>query len=262
MRRSTFVIILIAIFVLSLFGIMSWMGDRVQPLERDVMLSGQEALGGVKRFIANFRSAADLQKKYDALQEENIALKKNIGDLSLQSKENEELKKILNFTSKKELQTVNGRIYGYQAVELSRAFFDGGAGEGIVKGDVVLSASGNFIGVISHVREGVSEITYLSSPEVALQVTGSRFQEVVGVTEGGNHIEVKVGLIPASIQLKKGDFIFSAIEGTIPGEFLIGTVESVSSHPSDLFQSAVVTFVEPLSKVVRGSVVLGHKQNP
>ena len=254
MKQWVLNIAIIVFLLITLFGGLTWIGDRIQPIEKNLVLTGPTLTTGLRNLLLHLASASDLIQERDALEVENERLKKLNTELELLSKENSELRKFVNFRIEKKISIAVARVYGFQIPGPHKGYFDAGSQDGVQNGQWVFENSGGIVGQISDVRETVSIVTFLSSPEISVQAFSRSSNEVIGVTQGGNHAEVILGLVPKHIRLQAGAHIFSAIEGTRSMEFLIGTVESVSSKPSDLFQTALVSLSVPFSKITYGAV--------
>lgn len=246
---------IVVFFLFTIFGALSWVGDRIQPVERDLVVAGSKVNSGLRNLLLRLASASQVLQELNRLEAENERLRKQNTELELFAKENAELRKLVDFRNAKRVSAVTARLYGFQTFSEHKGFFDAGSQDGIRKGEWVFESSGGIVGQISDVRETVSVVTFLSSPEISVQTTLGPSNEVIGVTQGGNNAEITLGLIPKHVQLPIGSRVFSAIEGTRSKEFLVGTVESISSEPSDLFQTALVSLSVPFSKITYGAVL-------
>lgn len=255
MKRAPFIISLVGIVFLSLFGILTWVGNSLHPLERDLMVGGTGVLSGIKNFVQNFSSVSRLRSERETLIIENDRLRQEVAELQLLSRENEELRKFANFVEKERAPSVTTRLYGFQSVNPHKGFLNAGSNQGVQKDDWVVGSGGNLIGRVASVRGSMSEVIFISSSEISLQVVGSDSAEIIGVTQGGNAVEISLGFIPKSVHLQRGMNLYSAVEQGLQKEYLIGSIDSVTSEPSDVFQRAVVTLFQPLSQITYASAL-------
>lgn len=194
-----------------------------------------------ERVIGTFSGLFNLGK----LQKENAELKDNVNrlqaevaQLSEAKKENDNLKKQLNFTESHQ--------FNYEAVEViafdpsnlrGMITINKGSKNGLKTGMAAIS-DGFLIGRISEVYEDTSKIQLITDPTSAIPTT-IQGVNTNGITKGQIGFGLSMEKIPQGEQIKEGDTVItSGLGGEIPRGLILGKVEKIHKQENSLFITA------------------------
>lgn len=188
-------------------------------------------------------------KNYQTINEENLRLKGELAELSVDylklselETENRYLKNELNF-----LRTVN---YGWQLVKVigrqplndNIFIIDAGSANGLKPGLAVTVNQGVVIGKISQVEQNRSFVQLLNDTSSRLAVSfGDRASGTNGLLSGqaGNSLVIK--LIPQSEPVEeKQTVVTSGLEELVPRGLLVGQISQVEQQVGQIFKQARV----------------------
>lgn len=173
-------------------------------------------------------------------------------------KENEELRKQLNFFSKAPISHVGVRVIGKNIEpHANTILLDQGSAAGISIGDPVIVGQGILAGKVVRVERETSVAQLLSDQRSKVAAIILNDEESPGIIEGGYKISVRMNYIPQNETVKVGDVIAtSGLEERIPRGLVIGTVEAVIKEPHQPFQQAVIAPASPLEEAFAASVLI------
>ncbi len=214
-----------------------------------------------------FQSAADAVDgfaayfyKFDALVEENIALKEEVAALQAQIYDNKEMEEMYAWMSdflemkrqhmdyQMTAATVTGRGSGNYSSILT---LDVGSSSGVAVGMPVVTAAG-IVGQITEVGYNSSVVTTLVEAQAAIGAFVERTGEA-GLAVGDIQLTDK-GLVrlnlPSGTAVQVGDRILSAGTGDVyPRGLVIGYVQSMESNPYTRIKNVYVQCVVPTSDI-------------
>ncbi|MFA6593738.1 MAG: rod shape-determining protein MreC [Candidatus Buchananbacteria bacterium] len=242
--------ILIAVF----FHYLGWLS----PVENLFILLLKPLQSGAYELSQKTKNFSDYWLRKRNIIAENQKLIEEIKQLSLeQSKiksleeENSLLKKELNFIDEDKKQFVAARIITGVSDPLSQTvIIDRGAKDGIVKGLAVSADRGVLVGKISEVFDDYSKVTLLSDNKSRVAATVQNLDHTVGLVEGQYGLSFAMTNIPQNQDIRQGDLVVtSGLEGQIPKDLLIAKVESVKTVESEIFKTAILQPIIPLSNL-------------
>jgi len=186
-------------------------------------------------FLTNIRNLYD----------ENIFLKSELTKKEIEiallleaKKENENLKKLLNFSYNQKFDWISSEILTYDPNSFIKSVtINKGERDGIKKGSAVIS-EGYLIGRISEVKGSYSRVLLIidSNSAVPSIIQGT---SVSGLTRGLIGFGLVLDNIPHDEKIKIGDIIISSgLGGDLPRGLIIGRVEEIESDDISIFQKA------------------------
>ena len=213
-----------------------------------------------------FEKTADRISNADQYYEENMRLKKQIGELNKQltdyddlKKEVEELRKlvIIKEEHQDDVYSQPAEVLGYIANDPFKGFtIDKGSSDGIKPYCPVITPEG-VVGITIEVSETTSNVRTILSPDLSIAAVCSSTNTDFGIVEGtvltaekGN---TKLTHLNPEHGLKEGDLIItSGNSGLFPKDYAIGTVKSTGFEANGLSACAEI---EPCADISRlGSV--------
>lgn len=195
----------------------------------------------------------DLTEKNQELETRVNELILENAQLKLQEKENEILRKELNFLKQTNYDFVIANVVGKMR-EIPGAtqliIIDRGKKDGIDIGyPVVISTNssdqetqGFLIGKVVKANQSSAQVLLITDQQssVAAAVI-SQDSEFNGLVSGKHGLSMEIDLIPVDKQISNGDLVVtSGLENYIPRGLVIGEIENVETKPSDLFQKATI----------------------
>lgn len=198
--------------------------------------------------------------KFDALVEENAALREEVNKLQAQVYDNRELEQMYAWMSdflEMKIQhtdfqftqaTITGRESGNYSSILT---LDVGSGAGIAVGMPVVSSQG-LIGQISEVGYNWSRVTTLAEAQSAAGAYVER-TNAAGIAEGNLALakngQCYLNYLASDADIQVGDRILTAGYGVYPRGLVIGYVEAVEVNPYNRTISAVIGLSVPLAEL-------------
>jgi len=199
--------------------------------------------------------------KFDALVEENTALKQEVASLQAQIYDNREMEEMYAWMSdflemKRQhtdytmtAATVTGRESGNYSSVLT---LDTGSGAGITLGMPVITAEG-LVGQITEVGYNWSRVTTIVEAQSAVGAYVERTGES-GVAEGDIQLTgdgiVKLQYLAADTAVEIGDRILTSGYGSVyPRGLVIGYVQSMETNPYTRTKTVYVQCVAPIYNV-------------
>ncbi len=189
-----------------------------------------------------FSSISNLKSENGNLLRENNTLSARIAELAGQKKENEDLRKELQLTPRKDFQLEAMTVIAQDSNGLgSWIMTDKGKNSGIETGMPVIVYDGILVGKVSEVYANSSKINLLTDSASSINAndlaTGAK-----GILMGEYGLGIALNMVAQTEVLNEGDdIVTSGLGETIPKGFLIGKVAQVKSTPDKLFQQALIT---------------------
>lgn len=242
--------ILIAVF----FHYLGWL----KPIENLFILTLKPIQSGSYELSQKTKNFSDYWLRKRNLIAENQKLIDEVKALSVdQSKsksleeENALLKRELNFVDEAKKRFVAARIITGVSDPLSQTvIIDRGAKDGIVPGLAVVADQGILVGKVSEVFDDYAKVTLLNDNKSRVAATVQNLDHTVGLVEGQYGLSFAMTNIPQNQDIRQGDLVVtSGLEGQIPKDLLIAKVESVKTVESEIFKTAILQPIIPLSNL-------------
>ncbi len=183
-------------------------------------------------------------------------LEKKINSPELE-KENERLRSLLTLKNKNQ-NSIPAKIIGRVREEVSDQFFiDVGKNDKVNKNAAVITSSG-FLGMIDRVENNYSSVLPFSDPRFNISARVSSTREIGLLIGKGRGKELIFLYLDLMTDAKPGDLIITSGEGVLPKGLLIGEINEVITHPSQLYKSAII---KPFVDVNKTEEVLVLKGN-
>lgn len=223
------------------------------------------------RFVSNSISMkieknADSISNADSYYEQNLELKRQIGELNKKLTEYDdlvaevkELRKLVVVKEQHPDSTYSqpAEVLGYVTNDPFRSFtIDKGASDGIEPYSPVITPEG-LVGMIIEVSQHSSTVRTILSPDLSVAAVCSSTSADFGIVEGtiltAEEKNTKLKHLAKEHQIKKGDLIItSGSSGLFPKDYAIGTVKSFGTEANGLSAYAEI---EPCADISRLSSV-------
>lgn len=179
---------------------------------------------------------------------ENEKLKEEIGKLSIDyvnlvalEKENEYLRKELEFLKKENYGYLLANVVSRQESNNEILIIDHGSKNGLKVGLPATVAQGVIVGKIIKVEEELSYVSLLANTQSKLAVSLTNEQETSGILVGQTGASLQMDLIPNNQAINTGDqVITSGLEQYIPRGLVVGVVEKVDGEIGQIFKKAKI----------------------
>ena len=176
-------------------------------------------------------------KENEKLRKENISLQIKVRESQYLKKENEGLKKALNFKSDKEFDLIGVGVLSFAPSSWRRyLLINGGEDIGLEKGLLAVDEEGKLIGKITEVKKTFSHLLLVNDPNFNLSVFVGELGS--GLLKG-NLTGAKILYIEDDEAIKKGDRIWIRA-GSSTSTIEVGTVKSARKGTSQLFRDITV----------------------
>ena len=220
---------------------------------RALSLSVQETGAGIGRFWDLYKSHSELSRRVAELEQKQVQMVE-LG------KENERLRKLLDFKKQTPYKTLAARVIAWDLVPWRKTILiDKGSKEGLKKRMAIVSAEG-LVGRVVEVGPLSARAILLLDPES--RVSGI-FQESrdLGVAEGDGSTLLRMTHIDRQSAVKVGDRVLSSgLGGVYPKGIPIGTVEMVGTEKESLELFATVRPFVNFSKLEEVLCVVSSRQ--
>lgn len=206
------------------------------------------------------------------IKKENKTLKDHVNNLVIENirlrEQIEESKKIIEqqgFLSDRKLPHLQSRVFGRSSDQLTATLLiDRGKQDGVSEGMAVIVDQGIFIGTIFSSSQSSSKVKLVTN-------TGMKFaslifhdeKEIQGIIEGRHGLSLKLNFVPQTETIRPNDIVVTEPAlPFIPKNLPIGTIASITTSKSDLWQSATVTPLFHPEDISIVSVILLDEENP
>lgn len=206
---------------------------------------------GVYNILNTVKNIENLKNENMKTNEENIRLEIELSKLKEVERENEALKKNLEFTERlcsagTCLKWNVGRVVGRSPNNYEKyIMINLGEKQGVRKNQAVALAEGIIIGKISETFEYESKVLLITSPESAINSL-AQSSRANGIVKGKFGTGVRLEMINQSEQLAEADLIItSGLEEGIPKGLIIGKVSNIEESANRVFkESNVILFAD------------------
>ena len=218
----------------------SYIFSFLGPFQR-AAIEGQRFADGIFSGARFRQKAAELQERVEKMTYDNTRL-------NALERENEELKKILQYTKDKESPKALAKIFRSGTIFSSDFIINKGKRDNIKVDDFVVSPGGALVGRVIQVLEASAKVMIItdsrfriaavSQSASANDLTAMRPE---GIIEGAHGTSLKLKFIPQSDKIAAGDIIATRPKADNPSLiFPIGAIRRVETSARDLFQEASV----------------------
>lgn len=172
-------------------------------------------------------------------------------------KENNELKKQLNFIQKQNFHSIATEVIGNDIVGMEKIIIlNGGTQSGIKLNSPVISSAGILVGKIIKVEDTISIVRLINDNQSKIQASILNNDNSLGIVEGGYGLSLKMEFVPRNETVHLEDHIItSGLEQGIPRGLLIGKVVEVENEAYQGFQKITLLPATDLSKLTLVNVL-------
>ncbi len=190
------------------------------------------------RIVVN--AAAD-EETLDDLTRRNAELTAQVAELNEYRLENENLRSLLGMAGTYGTQGLGARVIGVSSDDWSATItIDRGSDDG-VSVDMPVTDGHGVVGQVTEVSKSSATVCLVSDSESEVSVT-LQSSRAAGVLRGSVDGSLHLDYVEAGTSVSVGELVVtSGLGGVYPKGLLVGTVASVSSSPSDVYLSIVVT---------------------
>ncbi len=239
------------------FLILSFQYSRLNEAARSIFYSLARPLlvagSGVRQVAYNVRYNAGTFWDAVAKQQEHLALIQDLETKLLHyremEKENQRLKKLLNFSQAPATKSIGARVIGEDMTPWKKVIvLDKGSRNGIKK-DMVLVAPEGLVGRVLEVEPYTARAILLPDPDsrVSALTSAGRSQGVIAGS-GMDKLQMKYLALDTEVAIGE-EVVTSGIESLFPKGLLIGKIELIEKDSDGLHLLAVVTPAVPFSKL-------------
>lgn len=209
-------------------------------LLKPVLVFGDSVAGGFESvredtavFWKTFRDEREARKKITELESQ-------VQEFDEIRRENERLKKLLEFRETVEGQNIAARIIGWDMSPWKKTvILDKGTGQGVRKDMAVISTEG-LVGRVMEAGTGASRVLMLIDPDSRTSAVTSE-SRAQGVAAGDGSPLLKLTYLDLDSGIHVGETVMtSGVTGLSPKGIRIGVVESIAKSPEGLHLEAVV----------------------
>lgn len=209
-----------------------------------------------KTIFSTFSNIKLLQKENATLKERVRFLETEIVKLDEFRKENESLKKDLEFKTSGKFELVPANVFMYDPLSARQLInIDKGEKDGIKKGMTVTS-EGVLVGKIQETTKSSSKVFLISDPtsNVPSIVSGSSGS---GIAKGQLGFGIYLEKIPQSDIVKEGQLVLtSGLGGDYPKGILIGKIDRILKKENEVFYKATIRPDIKLNRLERVMVIV------
>lgn len=240
-------LVLVTIIILVVFGFLAQKFGALMPVSNftaKITIPFVYAFSKTASFFSDIlkvtTTSLRIQKENKELREKNLEQIAEISRLLELEKENELLRKELNFFSQKSYQFLGAQVVLPEPTPLiDSLIINRGSKDGVKKGMAVV-AGGVLIGEVKEVMSDFSKVLLLSSPQSTIGALAQN-SRAKGIVIG----EIEKGIILERISqdenLQIGErVITSGLGGQIPKGILIGEISEIISPKGSLFKKVIL----------------------
>ncbi len=237
-----FTISIIIIIALIVFHQLGWLKSA-----EGIALRGLSPIGGFfykvgKRtadFFGLIGSIRDLERQNLELQEKVNQLIVENAKLKEVERENELLRKQLDFVKSSEHKLLSAFIVAFDPSGLFQLItINRGEKDGVRQGMPVVVSGGILVGKVKETTSTTSQVLLITDSSSSISGLIQESQ-ATGVVKGEMKLGLVMDMIPQDAEVKNGDRVLtSSLGGEFPEGLVIGQVEEVQRREGELFQKA------------------------
>lgn len=211
--------------------------------------------GNISEFGSGLLSLGSLQGENANLNAENSRLRAELARLSEVEKENESLRKEINFVKQGKYDYETAEVVAYDPSTLRGMLVVSKGGKDGLKPGMAVTSEGYLIGRISEVAERTSKVQLITDPTSAIPVS-IQGTNVNGIAKGELGSGLTMEKIPQGENVQSGQLIVtSGLGGEIPRGILIGEIEGVTALENSLFMSAKIRTTRNIESILRVVII-------
>lgn len=205
----------------------------------------------------NLGRAGEMGQTITNLEAERSDLLKQIVDQAVITKENEILKKALQFQTEKKVNLLPAHIFIRLKEDNGNLVgLDIGSNSQVEKGDAVINENGVVLGKIWQVDSETSKVLLLTDPKSKIGADVVGIDNFGGIVEGQYGLGITLTTIPRDAGIKSNDIIItSGLENKIPRGLLLGQVAEVIKEEREPFWKAILKNLVSIDTVHTAFVV-------
>lgn len=271
--RTVAVVIVIVLICLGL-AVYSGATGKSNPVSDGIGMALSPLQKGVSKVSNMVSQGKAYFDGYDALEEENAALKKKVSELeqelrdaAVATEENDRLRSLLGLQERHrsfELRPaeVIARSPGDWATTIS---LDQGANQGVAVNDLVVTVDGNMVGYVSSVAPTYCDVTTVIDTNMQAGALVTRTREAA-IAEGDytlmNEGSLRLSYLEPDSDVVIGDTVeTSGRGGVFPKGVMIGTIERVVPEDNGISNYAVVKPFADVEKITNVAIVTDFEVN-
>ncbi len=273
-KKLVVFIVIATVVALITIGIFSAANRRTSLAENvggTVTVPGQSAVSGVggwfKGIFGYFGDVKALKEATETLKNENTALQKQINDMQGLSKENDQLKRMLDLKEKStNISMVAATVGAKDPSNWYSSFtINIGKNDGVEKNQPVVDSNRYLIGQISEVGENWAKVITILDPQSSIGGYIRRSKEI-GIVEGNSELRYdklcRLSYIARDTDIQKGDFVeTSGLGGIFPRGLIIGTVSDIYDDNATMSRIANIKPLADIAKVSNVFVVTDYTES-
>lgn len=214
-----------------------------------------------------FKSGWSMMRNFKNYREENLRLKRELASLRVvvdrllkYEKENERLKKILNFREKKGVALLLGEIVGRGVPRYSgSAVVNVGTKDGVAKNLPAVVPEG-LVGKVVYVNAKSSVVQFITDPGFRASVMDRR-SRVVGILQPKRTGHLIMSNVPLTEDVQPGDeIVTSGLGGVFPKGLRVGYVVDVSAKPDRIFKNIEIAPFADAAGIEELFILLGSSE--
>ncbi len=267
-NKLAVVIIILSVTFLSLIGY-SANREKISFVENGVGVTINSVQGIFYGGFHKIKGSFKFITNYSKVKAQNEELLKINGKLQVKAleydtsiKENERLRKMLNFSKpREEYNYVGANIRGLSGNSFSDGFIiNKGTNKGIKKGMIAMTGDG-LVGQVTSVASNWGTVQCLSNENIAVaglvQRTSDNNGMVKGYKDENNKLLAEIQGLSVDSGIKKGDeIVTSGLGGIYPSRIRIGKVLSVHEDKGKVMKSAIIEPYVDFSKIEEVFIVV------
>jgi rod shape-determining protein MreC len=258
-NRRLFILLGSFILLIVVAGLTLRGRDRAASFPERVVMDVQNTVGGwiyrpvsqLTSFLGGIHDLHEMYVENSRLQSEMLNYNALQAKLKDTQAENDRLNKMLGYkaTDPANAKLTAAHVIGRDPTQWSSELtIDVGVSDGVSTDSAVVSADGSLVGRVAEVAQHSAKVILITDTQigdgVSAKVQSASSDQPFGVVSGSSKANGKLDMsfLSPVLQIKPGDVVeTSGMSDTFPANFIIGTVDSVTSGSQGLTQSAVIT---------------------
>lgn len=197
------------------------------------------------------------QTDLKAIQVERNALLVENARLHTQLEETRRAETQAVYLKERQLRFTTARIIGRSLDPTEQVvLIDRGSADGVQENQAVVVENGIFIGRIYDVTASTAQVLLISDRRSRITASVQNEQHSSGILVGELGLAIRLDMVPQDETLAEQQILVtSGLETGIPSGLVLGSLESITRTPTDLFQSASVISPIELDRIQIVSVI-------
>lgn len=260
MQKKLSMILLVAIFggILVFFNSQGALDSTFNVLSQATSPVGtyfSNTGGNISGFFGSLFNVGNLQKENADLSGKVNELEAELAKLKDAAKENESLRKDLDFVRDTKFNYESASVIAYEPSNLRGMItINKGTNDGIKVGKATVF-EGFLIGRVSEVGKDYAKIQLVTDPTSAIPVSLQN-SSTKGLAKGELGQGLFMDKIPQGERIEQGDTVItSGLGGELPKGIILGTVDSIETKENSLFSKAQIRPQVDLSHILRVLII-------